>query len=377
MINILYVLVILIMTSACSSTEPPKVPIKELKNSEVPLNIETVLKDADGVIWSFVILPDGRYLLALREGEFKVFDPKTKKLKSVSGAPKVYADGQAGLLDLVLSPTFKKDKRVYYTYSGIEKNGSATTLATAIFDEDKMKDTKILFAARPIQDTPYHFGSRIVFDNEGHLFVSIGERNIRDLAQDLSTHMGKIIRLKLDGSVPSDNPFISNKKAKPEIWSYGHRNPQGLFFDKKNNKLWVNEHGPKGGDEINLVKKAANYGWPLATYGREYYGPRVSDNVALPFAEDPRHVWLPSIAPSELIIYEGDAFPTWKGSFLSGALALKHLNRVEMKNGYSVKEERYLNSLDERIRSIETDEMGNILVGTDLGVIYKLTPLTR
>ncbi len=373
----LYVLLILVMTSACSSTEPPKVPIKEVKNTEVPMNVETVLKDAGGVIWSFVILPDGRYLLALREGEFKVFDPKTKNLKNVSGAPKVYADGQAGLLDLVLSPTFKNDKKIFYTYSALEKGGSATTLASATFEQDKITNQRILFAARPVQNTPYHFGSRIVFDGEGHLFVSIGERNIRNLAQDLSAHMGKIIRLNLDGSIPKDNPFVDDKKAKPEIWSYGHRNPQGLFFDKNNKKLWVNEHGPKGGDEINLVIKAANYGWPLATYGREYYGPRVSDNVTLPFAEDPRHVWLPSIAPSELIIYEGAAFPAWKGSFLSGALALTHLNRVEMKNDKSVKEERYLNELDERIRSIELDSLGNILVGTDLGTIFKLSPLTR
>lgn len=374
--NLLYALLFLSVT-ACSSTEPPKVPIKELKNSEVPMNVETVLKDADGVIWAFVFLPDDRILMALREGVFKLFDPKTKKLSIVAGAPKVAADGQGGLLDLVLSPNFKKDNTIYYTYSGIEKNGSATTLASATFVNDKLSNQKILFAARPIQSTAYHFGSRIVFDKKGHIYVSIGERNIRDLAQDLSTHMGKIIRLNLDGSIPKDNPFVGDKKAKPEIWSYGHRNPQGLVFDEKNNKLWVSEHGPRGGDEINLIKSGANFGWPLATYGREYYGPKITDNVSLPGMENPRHVWLPSIAPCDLVLYRGKAFPIWENSFLSGALALTHLNRVEMKNDNSVKEERYLGELDERIRSIEVDQQGHIFVATDLGAIYKITPLTR
>lgn len=372
----LYVL-LFFSTTSCSSTEPPKVPIKELTNAQVPLSVETVIKDAGGVIWSFLFLPDDRILVALREGEFKIFDPKTKKLQTIAGAPKVFSEGQGGLLDIALSPNFKKDKILYYTYSAVEKGGAATTLASATFDQDKLSQQKILFAARPIHNTAYHFGSRIVFDEKGHLFVSIGERNIRDLAQDLNTHMGKIIRLKLDGSIPKDNPFINNKKAKPEIWSYGHRNPQGLFYDKENNKLWVNEHGPRGGDEINLVKAGANYGWPLATYGREYYGPKITEHVSLAGVEDPSHVWLPSIAPSELVIYRGEAFPAWKGSFLSGALALTHLNRVEMNKDKSVREERYLGSLEERIRSIEIDQRGNIFVGTDLGAIFKITPLTR
>lgn len=371
------VLAFLLTISSCTSTEPPKVPIVEIKSQQVPMFVETLAKDVDGVVWAMALLPDERILLTLREGQFKILNLKNKKVINVPGAPAVLAEGQGGLLDIVLDPDFKKNQYIYYTYSGIVEKASATTLARAKLLDDKLVETKILFVAKPAQTTTAHFGSRIVFDGKGHLFVSLGERTMRDLAQDLSTHMGKVIRLNIDGSVPDDNPFIKTKNALPEIWSYGHRNPQGMYYDFESNELWLNEHGPRGGDEINLVLKGKNYAWPLATYGREYYGPKVSEHATLKGTENPRHVWLPSIAPSDLVRYKGQAFPAWKGSFLSGSLVLEHLNRVEFKKGKSIKEERYLVDLEERVRSIVLDKRGNIILGTDSGAILKLSPLTR
>tara|TARA_R110000868_G_scaffold70988_8_gene208329 strand:+ start:6697 stop:7722 length:1026 start_codon:yes stop_codon:yes gene_type:complete len=341
------------------------------------MSVEILSKKIGGVIWAMDFLNPTTLILTLRDGEIKTFDLKSGKLQSISGVKKVLSEGQGGLLDIALDPDFKNNNYIYYTYSAPLGETSATRLERAKLVGDKLVESKTLFEAKPAQKSAAHYGSRIAFDDQGHIFVSLGERTERELSQDLSKHMGKVVRLKLDGSVPSDNPFVKTKNALPEIWSYGHRNPQGMFFDQDTKELWLNEHGPRGGDEINLVVKGANYGWPKATYGREYYGPKITDNVTLPGVESPRHVWLPSIAPSDLVRYKGAAFPLWKDSFLSGALALEHLNRVAMKSGVSIKEERYLSALEERIRSIALDQTGNIYVGTDSGQILKLSPLTR
>lgn len=370
-------LVLIVISTSCSSAEPPRVPITEVKDQKVPMSMSVVAKDIEGIPWGMAFVSDDELLITTREGTFKKLNIKTQKLMNIKGAPKVFADGQGGLLDVKPHPDFEKNKIIFYTYSAPEGDKQATRLAQAKLNGDQLIDSKILFTASPFVDSGYHFGSRIAFDGEGHIFISIGERNKRELAQDLSNHYGKVIRLNMDGSVPKDNPFVSKEKAMPEIWSYGHRNPQGIFFDSKTKELWVSEHGPKGGDEINLVKKGANYGWPLATYGREYWGPKVSEHVTYEGTEDPRHVWLPSIAPSFIVRYEGQAFPKWNDSFLVGALALKHLNRVEFKDGKSVKEERYLVDYDDRLRSMALDKNGNIYLGTDSGSIISLNPLTR
>ena len=371
--KLLYVLLFLSVTS-CSSTEPPKVPIKIIKKNEAPFEIKTLLKDIEGVPWSINVLPDGNFLISLREGSLKIFNPENGKMINILGVPKVVAESQGGLLDIALHPDFKINKIIYLSYSGKVEKQATTKLAVANLNGNQLENVKDIFVALPAQNTFHHYGSRIVFDNSGHLFLSIGERGQRYLAQDLNTHMGKIIRLNLDGSVPQDNPFRGKADTKPEIWSYGHRNPQGLFFDLESNELWVNEHGPKGGDEINLVMKGKNYGWPLATYGREYYGPLITENTTLPNVESPRHVWLPSIAPSDLLIYKSNAISSLKGHFISGALALEHLNIVKMKNGNSVSEERYLTELEERVRSFAVDNDGRLIIGTDGGMILQLKP---
>ncbi|PIP88829.1 MAG: dehydrogenase [Bdellovibrionales bacterium CG12_big_fil_rev_8_21_14_0_65_38_15] len=370
--KLLYVLLFLSITS-CSSTEPPTVPIKIIKNADAPFVLKTLVKDIDGVPWAIKILPDGNFLISLREGALKLFNPKTNALKNIVGVPKVVAESQGGLLDLALHPEFKTNKTIFISFSGKFESMATTKLASAIYDGEKLTNVKEIFVALPAQKTFHHYGSRIAFDKKGHLFLSIGERGQRNLAQDLNAHMGKIIRLNLDGSIPNDNPYVGKTGYKPEIWSYGHRNPQGLFYDSETDELWVNEHGPKGGDEINLVLKAKNYGWPIATYGREYYGPLITENTTLPNVESPRHVWLPSIAPSDLLIYKSNAISSWKGHFLSGALALEHLNLVKVQKGKSVSEERYLTELEERIRSLAVDSDGRLIIGTDGGMILQLS----
>ena len=225
----------------------------------------------------------------------------------------------------------------------------------------------------------YHFGSRIAFDDNGHVYFGIGDRGVRPSAQNLTNHAGSIIRLNLDGSIPKDNPFIKNKSALPEIWSYGHRNPQGLSYDFKHKRLWEIEHGPRGGDEINLIKPAVNYGWPEISYGKEYWGPfAVGEGTHRDDIEQPVKVYIPSIAPGSLMIYSGDTFPKWKENLFSGALKLRHINRIELnEKGEAIKEERLLGSLDERIRALVQSPQGRIYFSTDSGKIYRISPKNK
>ena len=357
---------------ACSMNRPPQVPI--VSADPKSYRVETLVADIDGVPWSMAMLDSKRVLITLRQGRFKLLNLVTKRLSDVTPAPSVYGEGQGGLLDVAGDPDFAHNQLIYYTYAVSLGTKQATRLARAKLVGAKLQQQKVLFTGVPALDSTRHFGARIAFDDEGFMFVSMGERGQRAQAQKLDNHYGKILRFKRDGSVPADNPFVAQKGAQPEIWSYGHRNPQGLFFDRTSGKLWVNEHGPRGGDEINLIKKAANYAWPLATYGREYWGPRVSEHATYAGTQNPRHVWLPSIAPSDLLVYRGDAFVQWRGSFLSGALALTHLNRVTMKGDKSLGEERLLLELGQRIRSLAVDSVGAVLVGTDDGAILRLLP---
>ncbi len=225
-------------------------------------------------------------------------------------------------------------------------------------------------------DTTRHFGSRIAFDNEGHVFFTVGDRGERPNGQDLSTHAGSVIRLNQDGTVPKDNPFVKHQNALPEIWSYGHRNPQGLSYDSKNKRLWLIEHGPRGGDEINLILAGKNYGWPVISYGKEYWGPlSVGEATSKEGMEQPVKYYVPSIAPGSLLLYTGSAFPGWQGDLFAGALKLQHLNKIKLSDsGQTVGEERLLISLKERIRSLSQSPEGWIYLSTDSGKIMRLTP---
>ena len=232
-----------------------------------------------------------------------------------------------------------------------------------------------LLVANASSDTNRHYGSRIAFDRDGFLYFSVGDRGVRPNGQRLDVHAGKILRLHEDGRVPSDNPFVGKKGVLPEIWSYGHRNPQGMVFDFESNVLWSMEHGPRGGDELNLIKKGANYGWAIVSHGKEYWGPfQVGEAKSKPGMVDPVKVYIPSIAPSGLVQYQGEAFPEWQGDLFSGAMALQHLNQVKIQNNEAVDETRYLRTMNKRIRNVIESPEGWLYVSTDDGEIYRIQP---
>jgi len=304
------------------------------------------------------------YQLSLTDGQrHKLFD-----------VPLVDDGGQGGLLDVALSP---KDKhQLYFTYSQATKAGAATTLAYARYENGAISQWTDLLVTSAESDTGRHFGSRIAFDGNGHLFMTLGDRGERDNGQDLSNHAATILRLNLDGSVPQDNPFVSRKGYADEVWSYGHRNPQGIVFDQLTNQLWAIEHGPRGGDEINLVTKGKNYGWPVTSHGKEYWGPiSVGEAKELPGIKSPSLVYVPSIAPSSLVLYRGDNYPELNGKLLAGALKLTHINVVAISSsGNLAEEQRLFENLNERIRDITISPDDQIYFSTDNGNIYRIIP---
>lgn len=329
-----------------------------------------------GIIWGIDSISDSQVLLTEKSGALWLWHTPSNQLSSISGLPQVSSVGQGGLLDVRVSPTFQMDSRIFFTYAKKIKTGVTTALATANLDinEKKLRNTMDLFIAKTDNGGAVHFGSRIAFDHKGHLFIGIGDRGQRDRAQELSWHNGKIIRLKLDGTVPKDNPFVGRKGALPEIFSLGHRNPQGLYYSTRLKKLFNSEHGPRGGDEINEVKAGKNYGWPVITYGREYYGPKIGVGFSKSGMEQPIKYFVPSIAPSSLIIYESNKIPALSGRFLQGALVLQHLNVVSLDGKL---ESRYLEKHGKRIRQVHETPSGALLLGTDSGEIFRITPTPR
>lgn len=334
------------------------------------------LTQGQGVIWGFDFLPDGQIIFTEREGHIKILNPSSGQVINVKGSPEVVAQGQGGLLDIYLHPQFAKNHTLYLTYSKAVADGATTALARARLHNHELKDLKDIFVAQPANNNRIHFGSRVVMDAENYLFISIGDRGDRDQAQNLESHLGTVLRLHEDGRIPEDNPFANDPKAKAEIWSYGHRNAQGLSFHPSTGELWGQEHGPRGGDEINLIKKGLNYGWPVITHGREYHGPRIGPS-AKEGMEPPIHHWTPSIAPSGLTFYTGNKFPAWQGHLFSGALAHTHLNRLALsENRKSVQQEaKYLGFLKKRIRHVKEHTDGYIYLSTDDGFLLRLEPV--
>ncbi|MDM5270572.1 PQQ-dependent sugar dehydrogenase [Sulfurovum sp. zt1-1] len=335
------------------------------------------LASGHGVIWGMVFIDDGKLLFTQREGKAGILSVDTRKTKMLKGLPKIRAKGQGGLLDVTLSPNFINDGWIYFTYVKEVGSEGATTLARAKLDHDRLEKWQDIIVTKSTSSQNIHFGSRIAFDKRGHLFLTIGDRGIRDNAQNLRNHAGTILRLNLDGSVPKDNPFVSNPTAQDEIYSYGHRNPQGIYYDNVTNRLWAIEHGPRGGDEINLIKKGHNYGWPVISYGTEYWNPLlpVGEGTHKKGMMQPQKVYIPSIAPSSLMIYNGNLFPRWKDKLFTGALVQKHINIIGIdNNGNLASEERIVENLGERIRCITQDKKGYIYFSTDSGDIFKLSP---
>lgn len=329
------------------------------------------------VPWGMAFLNTDELLITERQGKLYYLNIKTKQLTLITGTPSVLAQGQGGLLDIAIAP--KKNEQgnpiLYFSYSKPLNNTGTTALGSAhLIGKKSLTNWRDIFIAKSNSTTSRHYGSRIAFDNEGHIFLSIGDRGIRKDAQELDNHSGTIIRLNLDGTIPEDNPFLKQKRALPEIWSYGHRNPQGLAFNTDKSQLWSIEHGPRGGDEINLIKPGKNYGWPVISYGKEYWGPiSVGEGTHKTGMEQPVKYYVPSIAPGSLLVYSGKAFKEWEGDLFAGALKLTHLNQVKLdQHNQAIKETRLLQELGERIRALAESPEGWIYLSTDSGKILRL-----
>ena len=348
--------------------------------------VSILVKDL-GIPWGMTFLSPTELLFTEKNGRIGIISTNNGKIVWVSGGPVVENFGQGGLLDVATEKGFKSGDWIYFTYVkgktlersfGEEKFNhivGVTTLARAKLKGSKLFGFEDLLVTKSESKSYVHFGSRIAFDGDGNLFFTVGDRGLRKSSQDLLSHSGSIIRIGLNGSIPKGNPFLGYENALPEIWSYGHRNPQGIFFDIQKNRLWSIEHGPKGGDEINLIYPGFNYGWPIISFGYEY-GTQilVGEGTHKEGLEQPIKYFSPSIAPSSLIVYSGTAFPEWKGNLFSGALKLAHINRIEIGHSNSeVIEERLLESFGERIRNIIESPEGWLYFSTDSGKIMRIS----
>ncbi|MDC5767290.1 PQQ-dependent sugar dehydrogenase [Vibrio europaeus] len=322
------------------------------------------------VPWGISYLGDNKVIVSEKNGTIGVLDLTNNHYQDIGKVPDVRVSGQGGLLDVAVSP--KDSTQIYVTYSKSIGKAIETTLAKAVYQNGQLSTWQEILVTRSGSDGGRHFGSRIAFDAD-HLYMSVGDRGERDNGQDLTTHAGSILKLQLNGDAAQDNPFIAEEGKLDEIWSYGHRNPQGLFFDSKQDSLWSIEHGPRGGDEVNLIEKGANYGWPVTSHGKEYWGPiAVGESTEKEGISSPKKVYIPSIAPSSLILYRGDKYPELSGKLLAGALKLTHINVLTVKDGEIIGETRILEELGERIRDIEALPNGELIFSTDSGKIYRL-----
>ena len=330
--------------------------------------------------WSMAFLPDGSMLVTERVGRLRLVKDGKLLAQPIGGVPPVLTGSQAGLFDVVLHPAFAQNHLLYLTYAAGTRVANGTRVARARFDGTNLQDLQVIFQALPLKDTNNHYGGRIAFLPDGTFALGIGEGfEYREKAQDLSSDLGKIVRLNDDGTVPHDNPFIGQPSVRPEIYTWGHRNPQGLLFDAQRGILYETEHGPRGGDELNIIVAHRNYGWPVVTYGMDYSGAYVSPYTQRPGLEQPVIYWTPSIAPSGIAIYRGEQFPAWKGDLFAGALSFRHLRRIHLdEQGNVVDQEQLLNDLRWRIRDVRAPADGYLYVCTDEddGRVLRLEPAT-
>ena len=326
--------------------------------------------------WGMAFLTDGRILVTELDGNLRILHPGEKPSDPLPGLPWIESFGQGGLMDVAIDPDFTTNRRIYLSHTWDTGGGKTTAVSTARLEDDRLHGFRVVFVGRAGSRSGRHFGSRLRFDADGKLFVTIGDRGHRPNAQDLGTHAGAILRLNPDGTAPADNPFVDRGGALPEIWSYGHRNPQGLAFDPETGRLWSQEHGPRGGDEVNLVERGRNYGWPTITYGRNYSGTRITDETARAGMEQPATYWVPSIAPSGLTVYRGDMFPRWSGNLFVGALRARLLVRLELDGEQVIHEERLLTDFGNRIRDVRTGPDGLIylLLDENGAAVWRLEP---
>jgi len=370
---------------ACSAQQSPAVASASTTTAATPaatsggvMRVETI---AHGLShpWSVALLPEGGFLVTERDGRLRRLDAQGRIGEPIAGVPAVFAQGQGGLLDVVLAPDYKTSHRICLSFAEPADDGTAgTAVACGTLGDNALSNLRVIYRQVPKLSGGSHFGSRLVFDGHGHLFITQGERTYRPLAQQLDKLQGKLVRLNEDGSVPRDNPFVGRKDARPEIWSYGHRNMQGLALDPRTGTLWESEHGPMGGDEINLPQPGKNYGWPIITYGIDYSGLKISESVgtSAPGMEQPHHWWKKSPGLSGMAFYTGRPGNAWNDSLFLGSLAESNLIRLTLKGNDIVGEERLLQDLGARIRDVRVGNDGKVYVLTDEedGKLLRLTP---
>jgi len=370
------ILTLILINISCAQDLKPldSEPDNTILMDEINYEMELVFEDKN-IIWAIEFLNDNSILAAVKSGSIIHFK-NGEKIK-IKGVPEIYLRGQGGLLDIELHPDFSENKWLYMSYASEENKGEGgnTTIARARLIDDSLEDLEILYKGIPNTRKGQHFGSRMAFDNENYLYFSIGDRGNRNVnPQDIKIDGGKIYRIKDNGTIPSDNPFFDSPESRKAIFSYGHRNPQGMFKHPKTGKIWTNEHGPKGGDEINIIEKGKNYGWPKITYGINYSGTTITKNKSLPDMEQPLYYWLPSIAPSSFEYISSEVYPNWKGSLLAGALVFKYIERIGLNDKNKVISRSKIAEGLGRPRDVKQGKDGYIYVSIENKGVYKILP---
>jgi glucose/arabinose dehydrogenase len=367
------------LTLAALLLAPLTVNATTIDSERARFNLETIAKGLNHP-WGLAFLPDGTLLVSERPGNLRLVSPNGEISAPLQGLPRIDHKGQGGLLDVVLDPDYARNGQLYFSYSEPGKSGktNSTAVASARIKGGQLVDVTRIFSQQPKVKSNAHFGSRLVFGRDGTLFITLGDRYSRmHDAQTLDNHQGKVVRINTDGSVPADNPFVNTQGARPEIWSYGHRNVQGAAIHPQTGELWSGEHGAQGGDELNITRAGINYGWPVVTYGEDYGGGKIGQGFKKPGMATPVYYWLPSLATAGLTFYTGDQFPNWQGDLLVASLKAQTLSRLDIEQGRVLHEERLLKSeLGKRLRHVVQGPDGYLYLLTDEanGAILRLTP---
>lgn len=366
-----------LLAAGCASAAAPDGPVRTEAATFRVVEVAGGLNKP----WALAFIPggDGDVLVTEKAGRLRLVQGGELRPEPLAGVPPVFSSGQGGLLDVAFDPAFAENRRIYLSYAHMEGGKTTTRVTRARYAPEGLTEQRVIFEAKPLIDSSAHFGSRFAWGNDGTLYLTMGDRfSQRDLAQDLGTHIGKVMRITTDGAAPPDNPFVNRAGALPEVYSYGHRNPQGLLADPRDGRIWENEHGARGGDEVNRLQPGKDYGWPKVSYGVNYSGTPVgTGKSSAPGIEEPLHQWNPSIAPSGMTLYLGDRFPGWKGDLLVAALKFQLVSRLDLDDqGRVVKEERFLEDTVGRVRDIETGPDGLVYLVTDEsdGGLYRLEP---
>lgn len=349
-----------------------------LYGASLPFKVETFVGGLENP-WAVAFLPDGRILITERPGRLRVVEKGSLHPTPIHGLPEIVADGQGGLLDVALHPNYLQNGWIYFSYAAPDPDSlfskSGTAVARAKLKDHNLVEWQVLYTMKHMTGSGRHFGSRLAFDKDNYLYITVGDRGERPRAQELSDSAGSVLRLHDDGSIPKDNPFVNDPKAHPAIYSYGHRNPQGMTVHPQTDEVWIHEHGPKGGDEINLIKAGINYGWPIITYGSNYVlGTKIGEGTHKAGMAQPIHQWTPSIAPSGMTFYTGDKFKLWQGSLFIGALKYQMLVRLELGENKVMKQELLLKDQLGRIRDVRTGDDGYLylLIDSSEGKLVRL-----